>query len=116
MRGFRDVGSGEVDLEYAPAGMLLVIAFVDPYGVGVGDAPLVAAAAGFAVGSQDRYGRSVLSGLAEGVQVGLPWSPAAAVFGAELADLADRPVGLPGLSGGGELMDRLPETAVAERS
>jgi AraC-like DNA-binding protein len=115
LRTFRDVRSGEVDLELAPAGMLLVIAFGDPYGVGLGDDSLLPAATGFAVGSQSRYGRSVLTGSAEGVQVDLPWSTAAAVFGAELADLADRSVGLPELSGGAELMDRLPETAVTDR-
>ena len=45
----------------------------------------------------------------------LPWSVAATVFGPELTDLADRAVGFPELSGGAELVDRLPETAVTDR-
>ena len=116
LRTFRDVRAGQVDLELAPAGMLLVIAFGDPYGVGIGDEPLVSAAAGFVVGSQSRHGRSTLIGTAEGVQVDLPWSTAAAVFGPELTEFADRAVGLPDLSGGAELVDRLAETAVTDRS
>ena len=39
LRTFRDVRVGQVDLELAPAGVLLVIAFGDPYGVGLGDEP-----------------------------------------------------------------------------
>ena len=99
LRTFSDVRVGEVDLELAPAGALLVIAFGDPYGVGLGDEPLVPAAHGFVVGSQSRHGRSALVGTAEGVQVDLPWSVAAMIFGPELTDLADRAVGLPELSG-----------------
>jgi len=115
LRTFRDVRAGEVDLELAPAGVLLVIAFGDPYGVGLGDGPLVDAPQGFVVGSQSRHGRSALIGTAEGVQVDLPWSVAVAVFGPEMRDLADRAVGFPELSGAAELMDRLPETAVTDR-
>ncbi|HEY5785776.1 MAG TPA: hypothetical protein VIT65_13455 [Microlunatus sp.] len=77
--------------------------------------PLASAAAGFVVGSQSRHGRSVLAGTAQGVQVDLPWSTAAAVFGPETADLADRAVGLPDVSGGAELVDRLPEAAEPDR-
>jgi len=115
LRTFRVLRAGQVDLELAPAGVLLVIAFGDPYGVGLGDDPLVAAAHGFVVGSQSRHGRSALIGSAEGVQVDLPWSVAATVFGPELKELADRAVGFPELSGGAELTDRLPETAVTDR-
>ena len=75
----------------------------------------MAAPHGFVVGSQSRHGRSALIGTAEGVQVDLPWSVAAAVFGPEVKDLADRAVGFPELSGGAELTDRLPETAVTDR-
>jgi AraC-like DNA-binding protein len=116
LRTFRDVRVGQVDLELAPAGALLVIAFGDPYGVGLGDQPLVPAAHGFVVGSQSRHGRSALVGSAEGVQVDLPWSVAAMIFGSEMTDLADRAVGFPELSGGAELVDRLPETAVRDRA
>ena len=118
LRTFRDVRVGQVGqvgLELAPAGVLLVIAFGDPYGVGLGDDPLVAAPHGFVVGSQSRHGRSGLIGTAEGVQVDLPWSLAAAVFGPEVKDLADRAVAFPELSGGAELTDRLPETVVTDR-
>jgi AraC-like DNA-binding protein len=118
LRTFRDVRVGQVGqvgLELAPAGVLLVIAFGDPYGVGLGDHPLVAAPHGFVVGSQSRHGRSGLIGTAEGVQVDLPWSLAAAVFGPEVKDLADRAVAFPELSGGAELTDRLPETVVTDR-
>lgn len=118
LRTFSDVRVGEVDhigLELAPAGVLLVIAFGDPYGVGLGDQPLVPAAHGFLVGSQSRHGRSALVGHAEGVQVDLPWSVAAMIFGPEVTDLADQAVALPELSGGAELADRLPETAVTDR-
>ena len=118
LRTFRDVRAGEigqVDLELAPAGVLLVVASGDPYSVGLGDDPLVVVPHGFVVGSQSRHGRSALIGRAEGVQVDLPWSVAAAVFGPEVKDLADRSVGLPDLSGSAELTDRLPETAVPDR-
>ena len=115
LRTFRDRRVGQVDLELAPAGVLLVIAFGDPYGVGLGDGPLVAAPLGFVVGSQARHGRSALIGTAEGVQVDLPWSVAMAVFGPEMTDLADQAIDFPALPGAAELMDRLPETAVADR-
>jgi AraC-like DNA-binding protein len=115
LRTFRDVRVGEVDLELAPAGVLLVIAFGEPYGVGLGNDPLVAEARGFVVGSQSRHGRSALVGTAEGVQVDLPWSAAAVIFGPELTDLADRAVGFPDLSGSADLTDRLPETPVTDR-
>jgi AraC-like DNA-binding protein len=46
LRTFRDRRVGQVDLELAPVGMLLVIAFGDPYGMGLGDGPLVAAPRG----------------------------------------------------------------------
>ena len=93
LRTFRDVRVGQVDLELAPAGVLLIMAFGDPYGVGIGDQPLVPAEHGFVVGSQSRHGRSALVGTAEGVQVDLPWSVAAMIFGREMTDLA-RAVGL----------------------
>ena len=115
LRTFRDVRVGQVDLELAPAAVLLVIAFGDPYGVGIGDGPLVAAPHGFVVGSQSRHGRSALVGTAEGVQVDLPWSVAAMIFGREMTDLADRSVGFPELAGGAELAERLPETEVRDR-
>jgi AraC-like DNA-binding protein len=116
LRTFRDARNGEVDLELAPAGVLLVIAFGDPYGVGLGDEPLVAAHSGFVVGPQSRHGRSVLIGSAEGVQVNLPWSSAAAILGPVLPALADRAVAVTELVGGEELVDRLPETAVEDRA
>jgi AraC-like DNA-binding protein len=118
LRTFHDVRVGQVDpvlLELAPAGVLLVVAFGDPYSVGLGDDPLVDAPRGFVVGSQSRHGRSALSGTADGVQVDLPWSVAAAVLGPEMRDLADRSVGFPELSGSTELIDRLPETTVTDR-
>lgn len=118
LRTFSDVRVGQVDhvgLELAPAGVLLVIAFGDPYGVGLGDDPLVTEPHGFVVGPQSRHGRSGLIGTAEGVQVDLPWSVAAMIFGPEVKHLADRAVALPELSGAAELVDRLPETAVADR-
>ena len=116
LRTFRDVRVGQVDLELAPAGMLLVIACGDPYGVSIGDQ-----SASRLRGRRLRRrlpvpARTVGPGRhGQGVQVDLPWSTAAAVFGPETADLADRAVGLPDVSGGAELVDRLPEAAEPDR-
>lgn len=113
---FREQGTERTDIETAPAGVLLVIAIGDPYQVGIGDGAFTAAASGFVIGAQSRHGRSALAGTAEGVQVDLPWSCAAAIFGLELAALADVAAGLPDLVGGAELTDRLPETPIKHRA
>lgn len=116
LRTFRDRGAGRTGTEIAPTGVLLVIAFGDPYEVGIGDGALNSSAQGFMIGPQSRYGRSALVGSAEGVQVDLSWSVAAAIFGPELVDIADLAVWLPDLPGGADLSDRLPETPASNRA
>jgi len=46
----------------------------------------------------------------------MSWSCAAAMFGSELAALADLAAALPDLVGGAELVDRLPETPTTDRA
>ncbi len=93
-----------------------MVAFGDPYQVGIGDGGLTTAAGGFLIGAQSRYGRSALTGTAQGVQVDLSWSRAAGILGPELAEFADLAVALPDLAGGAELIDRLPETPTTDRA
>lgn len=116
LRLFRDHGRRQTDTETAPAGVLLVIAFGDPYQVGIGVGELATRKSGFVVGAQSQHGRSTLTGTAEGVQVDLSWSHAAAIFGPQLAELADLAVALPDLAGGAELVDRLPGTPTTDRA
>jgi len=113
---FREQSTGRTDIEIAPAGVLLVIAFGDPYQVGIGDGAFTTAASGFVIGAQSRYGRSALAGTAEGVQVDISWSCAVAISGSELAALGDLAAALPDLAGGAELVDRLPETPTTDRA
>lgn len=93
-----------------------MVAFGDPYQVGTSDSAVTTVGSGFLIGAQSRYGRSALTGTAEGVQVDLSWSRAAAVVGPELAEFADLAVALPDLAGGAELIDRLPETPTTDRA
>lgn len=116
LRLFHDQGRGQTDVEAVPAGVLLVIAFGDPYQVGIGDGPLATEVNGFMIGAQSCYGRSSLTGTAEGVQVDLSWSRAAAIIGPELAEFAGLAVALPDLAGGSELVDRLAHTAATGRA
>lgn len=113
---FRQLSTGRTDIETAPAGVLLVIAFGDPYQIAIGDGAFTSAAGGFVIGAQSRHGRSALAGTAEGVQVDMSWSCAAAIFGPDLAALADLPVAMADLLGGAELIDKLPDTPPTERA
>jgi len=115
LRAFRDVRHGEVDIESAPLGMLLVIAVGDAYRVGLGDESPVRAVGGFAVGPQSRHGSSALDGVAEGVQVDLSWSAAAVIFGGGLADLAEKAVLIRDLPQGAPLVDRMEAASEGER-
>jgi AraC-like DNA-binding protein len=115
LRAFRDVRRGEVDIESAPLGMLLVIAVGDAYQVGLGDDVPARSVGGFAVGPQSRHGSSALTGTAEGVQVDLSWSSAAMIFGSQLAELADRVVPIRDLPGGERLLDRMEAATVQQR-
>ncbi len=111
MRRFSDQRCGGVDTECAPLGVLLVAAVGDSYRVGVAGQSTQAMVGGFVIGPQSRYGSSALVGVAEGVQVDLPWSSAVSVFGADLPDLADQAVALTALPGGARVVERLSETA-----
>jgi AraC-like DNA-binding protein len=115
LRAFRDQQSGEAVIETAPLGMLLVIGVGDAYDVGVGGRSIGSAVGGFAVGPQSCHGSSALTGTAEGVQVDLTWSAAAAIFGPELSDLADQAVVITDLSGGRTLVDQMVDESAEER-
>jgi len=115
LRAFRDQQSGEAVIETAPLGMLLVIGVGDAYAVGVGDRTIGPAVGGFAVGPQSCHGSSTLTGTAEGVQVDLPWSAAATIFGPELSDLADQAVVITDLTGGRTLVDQMVDATADER-